>query len=100
MTGNSRSAVLPDVPAIKEFVPDYETYIWSGFGAPAGTDAQIIAKLNKAINDALINTSIASKLAETGAEPVVMSPSEFGSFVAADTDKWAKVIRTANIKVE
>jgi tripartite-type tricarboxylate transporter receptor subunit TctC len=100
VTGNGRSAVLPDVPAIKEVVPDYEAYIWNGFGTPTGTDAQIVAKLNQAINDALVNSSIAAKLAEEGAEPVVMSPSEFGAFVDAETDKWAKVIRAANIKIE
>jgi tripartite-type tricarboxylate transporter receptor subunit TctC len=100
VTGASRSAVLPDVPAVKEVVPGYEAYIWNGFGAPAGTDPQIIEKLNKAINDALLKTSIAGKLAETGAEPVVMSPSEFGDFVADETAKWAKVIKAANIKPE
>lgn len=100
VTGSSRAAVLPSVPAIKEFVPGYETYIWNGFGAPAGTDAQIIEKLNAAINDALVHTSIAGKLAAIGAEPVVMSPAEFGAFVADETEKWAKVIRAANIKIE
>ena len=100
VTGASHSAVLPDVAPVKEVVPGYEAYIWNGFGAPAGTDPQIIDKLNKAINDALINTSIAGKLAETGAEPVVMSPSEFGAYVSGETAKWAKVIKAANIKPE
>jgi tripartite-type tricarboxylate transporter receptor subunit TctC len=100
VSGSGPNPVLPNVAPIKETVPGYEAYIWNGFGAPAGTDPQIIQTLNHAINDALVHSEIGKKLAATGAEPVVMNSTEFGNFVAGETRKWSQVIHEANIKIE
>jgi tripartite-type tricarboxylate transporter receptor subunit TctC len=94
------SDALPDIPAIAEFVPGYEAYIWSGIGAPTKTPADIVGMLNKEINAALADPTIKARLVSLGAEPMPMSPTEFEKFVADETEKWAKVIRAANIKPE
>lgn len=100
VTGATRSGALPGVPAVKEFVPGYEAYIWNGFGVRTGTEAKIIDALNKNINSTLTDQSVKARLVSLGAEPMVMSPAEFYSFIAAETDKWGKIIREARIRVE
>jgi tripartite-type tricarboxylate transporter receptor subunit TctC len=100
VTGSIRSEALPNVPALAEFVPGYEAYIWDGIGAPRGTAAGIIDKLNEAINVCLADPTMKMRLANLGAEPMPMAPAEFGRFIADETDKWAKVIKFANIKPE
>jgi len=100
VTTATRSDVLPDVPTIGESVAGYEASVWIGVGVPAGTPAEIIERLNAGINAGLKNPTIKAQLADGGATPMIASPAEFGTFLAADTDKWAKVIRAANIKPE
>ena len=100
VTTAMRSAVLPDIPTVGEFVPGYEASGWQGIGAPRNTPAEIIDKLNKEINAALIDPKMQARIADLGAVPMPMTSAEFGKFIADDTQKWAKVIRTANIKAE
>jgi tripartite-type tricarboxylate transporter receptor subunit TctC len=98
VTGERRSDVLPDVPAANEFVPGYDAYVWDAMGAPAKTPPQIIDKLNKEINAVLTDPAIKAKLLDLGAEPMVMTPAEFGKYIADETEKWGKVIKFAHIK--
>jgi tripartite-type tricarboxylate transporter receptor subunit TctC len=91
---------MPDVPTVGEFVPGYEASSWFGVGAPKITPTEIVDKLNKEINSGLADPKLRARLAELGATPMALSPVEFGKLIAADTDKWGEVIRTANIKPE
>jgi tripartite-type tricarboxylate transporter receptor subunit TctC len=95
-----RSAALPDVPAIAEFLPGYEAAGWYGIVAPKGTPDDVIAKLHAAITAGVGDATIRSRLATLGVEPKAMSTAEFGKFIADETAKWAKVVREANIKPE
>jgi tripartite-type tricarboxylate transporter receptor subunit TctC len=95
-----RSEALPDIPTVADFVPGYEASAWNGIGVPKDTSAEIIDKLNKEINAALADPKIKTRIAELGATVFPSSPSEFGRFIAAETEKWSKVIRAANIKPE
>ncbi|MGE0849297.1 MAG: Bug family tripartite tricarboxylate transporter substrate binding protein [Hyphomicrobiaceae bacterium] len=99
-TGKARSKLLPEVPTIAEAgVPGYEATIWLGFMAPAGTPQPIIDKLNAEINKVLTKPEVKEAWVNQGAEPLVMSPAEFDTYLRADIDKWAKVIQSAGIKV-
>jgi tripartite-type tricarboxylate transporter receptor subunit TctC len=100
VTTTTRSGLLPDIPTVSEFVPGYEVSQWYGIGAPRGTPSEIIDKLNKAINAAVADPKLTSRLAELGGMPIPMSIGEFGKLIADETEKWGKVIRTANIKPE
>ena len=100
VTAAKRVAALPDVPTIGETVPGYEVSIWYGIAAPRGTPPEVIEKLNQAVNAVLAYPKLQARLAELGGEPMPMTPAEFGKLVAEETEKWAKVIRAANIKVE
>jgi tripartite-type tricarboxylate transporter receptor subunit TctC len=100
VTSAKRLDALPDVPAANEIVPGYEAYVWDAVGAPAKTPAEIIDKINTALNDALSTPAMKARYAELGAEPMIMTPAEFGKFLAAETEKWGKVIKSAHIKVE
>jgi tripartite-type tricarboxylate transporter receptor subunit TctC len=100
VTSAKRLDALPDVPAANEIVPGYEAYVWDAVGAPAKTPADIIAKINTALNDALGTPAMKARYAELGAEPFIVTPAEFGKFLAAETRKWGDVIRSAHIKVE
>jgi tripartite-type tricarboxylate transporter receptor subunit TctC len=100
VTTSTRSGVLPDVPTVGEFIAGYEASAWYGIGAPRGTSSEIIGKLNSAINGCLAETTFAARLAEIGGLPFVSSPADFGHFIAAETDKWAKVIKFAGIRQE
>ena len=93
-----RSAALPDVPTVGEFVPGYEATSWFGMGAPKNTPTEIIEKLNEAVNAGLTDPKINQRLADLGGEPMPMTPAEFGKFVADETDKWARVIKLTGIK--
>ena len=99
VTGAKRVAALPDVPTIGETVPGYEVSIWYGIAAPKGTPPEIVGKLNQAVNTVLADPKLQARLAELGGEPMPMAPAEFGKLVADETEKWAKVIQTANIRV-
>jgi tripartite-type tricarboxylate transporter receptor subunit TctC len=100
VTTAARSDALPDVPAIGEFVPGYAASGWYGICAPAGTPTEIIDKLNTGITAAVADADLKARLVTLGVEPRAMTPVEFGKFVADETEKWAKVIRAANMKVE
>jgi tripartite-type tricarboxylate transporter receptor subunit TctC len=100
VTSAKRSAALPDIPTIGEFVPGYAATGWFGLGAPKGTPQPIIEMLSKAIGDALADPAMKARFADLGAEPMPMTPAEFGNLVADDTQKWAKVIRSADIKLD
>jgi tripartite-type tricarboxylate transporter receptor subunit TctC len=100
VTTATRSEKLPDVPAVGEFVPGYEASTWSGVGAPTGTPAEIVEKLNKEINAALADHKIMARLADLGSTALAGSPADFGKLIAEETEKWSKVIRAANIKPE
>jgi tripartite-type tricarboxylate transporter receptor subunit TctC len=100
MTGTTRSEVLPNIPTVAQFVPGYEAYVWHGIGAPRGTPPEIITKLNNEINTVLAGSSMKSRLVGLGTEPMPMTPAAFGRFISDETDKWAKVIKVAGIKVE
>jgi tripartite-type tricarboxylate transporter receptor subunit TctC len=81
-------------------VPGFETNAWAGIGAPKDTPAEIVDKLNKAINAALADPKIKARLADLGGSVVALSPAEYGKRLADETEKWAKVIRATNIKPE
>jgi tripartite-type tricarboxylate transporter receptor subunit TctC len=100
VTSAKRTPALPDIPTVAEFVPGYAAVATDGLGAPAGTPAPIITTLNQAVNAALADPYIRAKLANFGSEPNPMSTAEFTTFIAAETAKWAKVVKFANIKVE
>jgi len=93
-----RSDALPDVPAVAEFFPGFEANIWHGIGAPKGTPKDIIATLNKEINVILADPQTKEKFANIGGTALGGTPEEYGKFVAAEIDKWGKVIKAANIK--
>jgi len=92
--------ILPDIPTIGEFVPGYDASSWLGFGAPKNTPAEILHKLNKEINAALADPKIKDRLSDLGGMILGGSPAEFGELIAHETEKWGKVIRTANIKAQ
>ena len=100
VTGAARSKALPDIPTVAEFVPGYEASGWYGIGVPEKTPAEIIDKLNKEITACLADPGIKARLSDLGAVPMPMTSEEFGKFIAAETEKWARVIRAANIKPE
>ena len=95
-----RVDLLSGLPTINEFLQGYEANAWGGIGAPANTPREIIAILNTHVNAALDDASLKARLADLGAEPFASSPTEFGKFIVDETEKWAKVIRTAGIKAE
>jgi tripartite-type tricarboxylate transporter receptor subunit TctC len=98
VTGVERSDALPDVPAVAEIAPGYSAYVWDGLGAPKGTPADVIDTLNKEVGVILADPAMKSRLADLGAEPMPMSPAQFGGFLTDETEKWAKVIQDADIK--
>jgi tripartite-type tricarboxylate transporter receptor subunit TctC len=101
VTTATRLEVLPDVPTVGDFVPGYEASSWLGFGAPKNTPAVVVERLNQEINLAISDTAIKARVAELGGLVLPPnSPAEFGNFLASDTEKWARVIRMANIKPE
>jgi tripartite-type tricarboxylate transporter receptor subunit TctC len=96
----TRAEALPDVATVAETVPGFEASTWQGVGAPKNTPPEIVERLNKEINTALADPKIKTRLADLGSVPSPMSPAEFKKLIAAETEKWAKVIRTANIKLQ
>jgi tripartite-type tricarboxylate transporter receptor subunit TctC len=98
VTTNARSHTLPGVPALAEYLPDYEASAWLGFGAPKGTSANIVEKLNTEVNAGLADPTISARLAELGGTALSGSPSDFAKLIVEEAEKWAKVIRFAGIK--
>jgi len=94
----ARSEFLPDVPAIGETVPGYEANSWCGIGVPRGTPPEIIERLNREINAGLANPAIKKRYQDVATTPIVYSPADFGAYVAAETEKWSKVVKRARIK--
>jgi len=95
-----RSEALPDIPTMSDFLPGFESSAWFGVGAPKNTPTEIIQKLNTEINTALADPEMKARLADLGGTPLVLSPVDFGKLIVAETEKWGKVIRAANIKPE
>jgi tripartite-type tricarboxylate transporter receptor subunit TctC len=98
VTTAERSEALPDVPAVGEFVQGYEASAWTGIGAPRDTPAEIVNTLNSTVNAVLAEPKVRARISELGASVFASSPAGFGKFIADETEKWAKVIRAANIK--
>jgi tripartite-type tricarboxylate transporter receptor subunit TctC len=96
----SRSPALPDLPPLSDSVPGFEATAWHGIGLPAQAPAEIVAKLNKEANAALATPGMAAALTKLGAEPAPMTPAQFATFIADDTNKWAKVVKFAHIKLD
>jgi len=90
--------LLPGVPTIAEFLPGFETSAFAGLAAPTGTPRAVIDKLNSAVGAALADPKLKARILDLGGVPMPMTPAAFGLFLAAETEKWAKVIRAANIK--
>jgi tripartite-type tricarboxylate transporter receptor subunit TctC len=100
VTTSMRLEVLPDIPTVGEFVPGYEASGFFGVGAPKGTPAAIVDRLNREINAAIADPKIRARLGDLGSVAFSGSPADFGKHVADETEKWGKVIRAANIKPE
>jgi tripartite-type tricarboxylate transporter receptor subunit TctC len=100
VTTTTRADVLPEIPIMGEFVPGYEASAWLGFGAPKDTPAAIIGMLNREVNAGLADPAIKTRIADLGGAVLAISPAEFGKLITDETEKWAKVIKFANIKPE
>jgi tripartite-type tricarboxylate transporter receptor subunit TctC len=100
VAGNSRFDMLPDVPSIAETVAGYEARTWAGVGMPKGTPAEIITRLDREIQAGLANPTVKARLADAGTIPMILTAAEFGAYVAAESEKWSKVVRFAGIKAE
>jgi tripartite-type tricarboxylate transporter receptor subunit TctC len=98
VTAARRLEVLPEIPTVGEFVPGYEAAGWGGIGAPTKTPPEVMDKINEEINAGLADPKIKARIADLGSVPMPMTPSSFAKFIAAETDKWAKVITFAGIQ--
>jgi tripartite-type tricarboxylate transporter receptor subunit TctC len=100
VTSAKRQALLPDVPAIAEFLPGYQASGWYGITVPKSTPPQVVDKLNKAVNAALVDVDMKKRLDDLGCDIFSGTPADFGRFIGAETQKWAKVTKFANIKAD
>jgi tripartite-type tricarboxylate transporter receptor subunit TctC len=96
----ARSDVLPDIPAVGEFVPGYRATGWFGVCAPGKTPVEIVERINQEINAGLADAKLKSRFTELCASVFAGSPSEFGQFIADETDRWGKVVRIANLRAD
>jgi tripartite-type tricarboxylate transporter receptor subunit TctC len=100
MMGTARSDVLPDVPILAEFVPGYEVNSFAGVAMKAGTPPDIVERLNRVITAGLADPHLAARLSELGAVPLPFTSAEFGAYMAKEAEKWAKIVRAANVRIE
>jgi tripartite-type tricarboxylate transporter receptor subunit TctC len=100
VTTTSRSEALPDIPTLADFVPGYESSAFYGLGAPKNTPVEIIERLNREINSALVDPNMKGRIADLGGTVFPTSPADLGRFMAAETEKYAKVIKFAGIKAD
>ena len=100
VTSEARDPSMPDVPTVGETVPGYEATAWFGIGMPKGTPPEIIAKVNAEVNRALADPKMQARLAELGGRPIAGTPEDFGRIIAAETEKWSKVVASSGAKVE
>ena len=100
VTSSTRADVLPDLPTVADFLPGFEASTWFGVGAPRNTPGEIVARLNKEINAGLADAKLKARIADLGGIALRGSPADFGNLISGETEKWAKVIRAANIKPE
>jgi tripartite-type tricarboxylate transporter receptor subunit TctC len=100
VTTTTRNPAMPELPTVAEFLPGYESSAWYGVSAPKGTPADIVERLNKEINAGLSDPRLSARLADLGGISMQGSSADFGRVIAEETEKWAKVIRAANIKAE
>jgi tripartite-type tricarboxylate transporter receptor subunit TctC len=100
VSSTQRIRLLPDVPTIAETVPGYSVGGWLGIGAPKDTPAEIVQRINREVSAVLNDPAIKSKMAELNSDPFVSTPAEFAKFTAEDTEKWAKVVKAAGLKIE
>src|SRR5215510_8994938 len=100
VTTTTRNPAMPGLPTVAEFLPGYESSAWYGVSAPKGTPADIVEKLNNEINAGLSDSKLGARLADLGGIPLQGSSADFGKLIAEETEKWARVIRAANIKAE
>jgi tripartite-type tricarboxylate transporter receptor subunit TctC len=100
MTTTTRFSGLPDVPVVADFVPGYEASGWLGIGAPKGTPAEVIERLNKTVNETIVDPAVKARLNSLGDTVAPRTSADFGLLMKSDVEKWAKVIQSANIKLE
>jgi len=100
VTSTTRSDVLPDLPPLADFLPGYEASAWYGIGAPKGTPAEVVERLNKAVNEILADPKVKAKFAEYGAMLIPGSAADFGKLLADETEKWGKVVKFSGAKVD
>jgi tripartite-type tricarboxylate transporter receptor subunit TctC len=100
VTSAQREPSMPDLPTVAETVPGYEATAWFGIGMPKGTPREIIDKVNAEVNRALADPKMRERLAELGGHPIAGTPEDFGKVIAAETEKWAKVVNESGAKVE
>ena len=100
VTGDARVKALPDIPTVAESVPGYVVTGWLGIGVPKYTPSEIIDRLNKEMNAVLADPEVLARLANVGSDPFSGSPADFGKFLAAETEKWAKVVKFAGLKAD
>ena len=100
VTSTTRSDALPDIPIVADFLPGYEATLLSGLAAPRNTPAEVVERINKEVNVALADPGMKARLAVLGNDPVSMTSAQFGKLLAEETEKWARVIHTANLKPE
>jgi tripartite-type tricarboxylate transporter receptor subunit TctC len=100
VTSAKRSVALPDIPAIAEFIPGFEASAWYGLGAPKGTAAEVVDRLNREVAAALANPALSQRLTEFGVLPITGTAAEFGVMLEEETGKWGKVVKFAGIKPE